>query len=134
MLNVIMLSVVNPFIGCQWRLCLCGIMWLIDSSMSGYVLTYYNLYDLVSHRDLGRHIESLVEIKYWRDFNKQCVYEFFITLIKVLFIVHIKHCVFQPSANVKPMSNDLVLSMPRQCMFAHYIFSLLRCDLYVSVV
>ncbi len=37
---------------------------------------------------------------------------------KILFIVQLKHSSFRPSADPKPMSNNLVHAMPQQCMFA----------------
>jgi len=39
-------------------------------------------------------------------------------LIKELFATDLKQYSFCPSANVRPMSNDLVHAMPWQCMFA----------------
>ncbi len=37
-------------------------------------------------------------------------------LQKILFAVHLKHSSFEPSADFKPMSNDLVHAMPLQYM------------------
>ncbi len=44
----------------------------------------------------------------------------FPTTYKISFAVHAKHSSFQPSADVKPMSNDLVRAMPCSCMFLLY--------------
>ncbi len=38
--------------------------------------------------------------------------------IEILFAVHRKHSSYWPSADVKPMSNNLVHAMTWQCMFA----------------
>jgi hypothetical protein len=35
--------------------------------------------------------------------------------------IPLKHSCFRPSADVKPMPNDLVRAMPWQCMFALYM-------------
>ena len=55
-----------------------------------------------------------------------CVYNIFIVLIKILFAVHLKHSRFWPSADVKPMSNELANAKPRQCIFALSVCSLCR--------
>jgi hypothetical protein len=44
----------------------------------------------------------------------------FTPLIKILFVVHLKHASFWPSADVIPVSDDLVHAMPWQCMFSLY--------------
>ena len=43
---------------------------------------------------------------------------------KILFAVHLKHSSFQPSADDKPMLNDLAHAMPRLCMFALSVYLL----------
>jgi hypothetical protein len=43
---------------------------------------------------------------------------FVILLLKILFVVHLKDSSFLPSADVKPMSNDLAHAVTLYCMFA----------------
>ena len=54
------------------------------------------------------HLESQRWIQYQRDFTAQWVFSLFTILLKILFNVHVKHSGFMPSADVKPMSNNLV--------------------------
>jgi hypothetical protein len=67
------------------------------------------LYLIAAAVDEKTHRESLAEIKYWHDFMTKI----FIILIKLLFAVNLKHSSFLPSADVKPLSNDLVHAMHR---------------------
>jgi hypothetical protein len=51
----------------------------------------------------------------------------FIVLLKILFVVHLKHSSFCPPPDAKPIQNDIPHAMPRQCMSAlplmeQYIF------------
>jgi hypothetical protein len=70
----------------------------------------------------------------------------FIVFIKILFSVHLKHSSVWLSADVNPMSNDLVHAMPLQSMYVHsmcmpqYLWvtqkdlTVILCQHYVSVV
>ncbi len=63
------------------------------------------------------HREHRSELKYRYDFTTKWVQQIFTILVKI-FVTHLKHSSFQPSADVNPMLNGLVHAMPWQCMFA----------------
>ena len=68
------------------------------------------------HRDHSIQIrESLGEIKH--DFNT-CYIQQIIIILKNIIRRSFKTHQLWSSAGIKPMSNDLVHAMPRQCMFA----------------
>jgi hypothetical protein len=61
-----------------------------------------------AHGDRG----SLGEIKYWHNFTIKWVHQIFTVLVKIESTLHLNQSSFQPSADVKPMANDLVHVMP----------------------
>jgi len=56
--------------------------------------------------------------------NGLTIFSYFHSNYKELFVVHLKHSTFWPSADAKLMSNDLVQAMPWQCMSAPYMCTL----------
>ncbi len=76
-----------------------------------------------SHRDQCTHIERVRQRQNtaWLCciMDLQGFHSFY---IKVLYCVHLKLSSFGPSADAKPMSNDLVFAMLGQCMFVLYMY------------
>ena len=76
------------------------------------------------------HREILGEIKYWCDFNTQWVFKIFMVLLKILFVVHLKHFTFWPSADVKPISNDKMPSSECLLSLSLCVCVCVCCDVY----
>ncbi len=64
----------------------------------------------------------------YHDFTTQLVYYIFTILLKIFFAVcfNFKHYSFWPSADLKLTPNDLVYAMHWLCMFALYVYAILR--------
>ena len=67
------------------------------------------------------HIESLSDKIMASLSYIMFLYYILIVLIKIVFPVHLKHSSLGPSADAKPVSYDLVLAMPWQCVLALYV-------------
>jgi hypothetical protein len=69
-------------------------------------------------------VQATGEIKCQQDFITYWIYKIFIELMKVLFVVCLKHSGIGASANVKCMSIDLAHAVTLQCMLALFIVAL----------
>jgi hypothetical protein len=55
---------------------------------------------------------------WWDKMNWQFNWFYTISIVLIIILVPLKHASFWSSADVKPISNDLADTVPRQCMFA----------------